>query len=230
MTYFSTVSGSDSCILRSGYLVRQDSGQLVDLDESSGRAIRDPAPSSQVCYDFGLKHLIPLAELVPERPPAMTEVMFPPKQFDLATLSLTSQDALNHVVQFVGFAGRFAHFGEQDLGVEAAVEPTSEARGRVGRGGGTADGDEAVLVCVGREGGREVSLAAGTFEEQHTRLTSFEWLSQWPVRPNGNGTRRVSDGATTFCAQSRLTSPDQTLQLIRLDPNELINPFVSGKR
>lgn len=167
VTYFSTVSGSDSCILRSGYLSRQESGQLDDLDKSSDRAIRDPAPSSQVCHDLGLKHLIPLAELVPDRPPAMMEVMFPPKQFDLATLSLTSQDALNHVVQFVRFAGRFAHFGEQDLGVKAAVEPTSEARGRVGRGGGTADGDEAVLRArVAKEGERSVSLA-GTFEEQH---------------------------------------------------------------
>lgn len=131
MAYCSTVSGSDNGILRSGYLFRERSDQLIDLDELRLGDTR-PVPSSQVCHDLGLKHLIPFAELVPERPPTMTEVMFPPKQFDLATLSLTSQDALNHVVQFVRFARGFAHFGEQDLGVEAAVEPTSEARGTIG--------------------------------------------------------------------------------------------------
>jgi hypothetical protein len=110
----------------------EDSGQLVDLDAAQAGRYEARPPSSQVCHNLGLKHLIPFAQLVPERPPTMTEVVFPAKQFNLATLSLTSQDALNHVVQFVRFAGRLAHFGEQDLGVEAAVEPTPEARRRVG--------------------------------------------------------------------------------------------------
>jgi len=77
--------------------------------------------------------------------PAAAQVVRPPKELDLPPLCPAADDALDHVVQLVRLARRLAHLGEEDLRVEALVEPGREPRrgGRVG--GGLADGDEAVL-------------------------------------------------------------------------------------